>query len=367
MICKISFIPNTIDSLIQFSNKNMIYLICQDWSNTSNNHAGIKYLCNTLGKKYPNKFKSIVIPAFWDDTKSSKNRIVQKLQKIIVRYRHRLYVNGIVKKDLHSLSTDDKVILMEYMELFYPMLWFVKTLKQKFPSLAIEVMVHLVPAKLTKSFPKPHTFNAWIDPVDKIYTLGHSLSDYLVSRGTDANKIVTTFHYVDDYYYNERPVRNNTKIQVIAMGNQMRNVKLLKAIVEANPNVNFTICQGVSDMREYFGSHKNVELIPFVEENVLRQYMQRADISLNAMEDTIGSNVIVTSLAMGLAMLCSDVGSIRDYCDEDNCIFCNSVEDFSRALDYLNKDRDRLSCMQTSAYKKSLSLSIDHFAESINF
>ena len=343
----------------------MIYLVCQDWSNTSNNHAGIKYLCNTLEQKYPDKFRSIVIPAFWNDKKSSKYRIIQKLQKCFVRYKHLLYVKGVVNRNLCALSADDKVILMEYMELFYPMLWFVKSLKKKYPALPVEAMVHLVPSKLSKSFRSQNSFREWTDSVDKIYTLGHSLTDYFVSRGTEKCKIVTTFHYVDEYYYNEDVVRNNNKIQVIAMGNQMRNIKLLKAIVEANPNVNFTICQGVSDMREFFNPHKNVELIPFVEEDVLRRYMKRADISLNAMEDTIGSNVIVTSLAMGLAMLCSDVGSIRDYCDESNCIFCNSVDDFSKALDSLNKDRYRLKCMQESASQKSFLLSIDRFAQSI--
>lgn len=343
----------------------MIYLVCQDWLNTSNNHAGIKYLCNTLEQKYPNKFRSIVIPAFWDDKKCSKYRIIQKLQMFCVRYQHRRYVNRFVMRNFCALSANDKVILMEYMELFYPMLWFVKSLKKKMPALTVEAMVHLVPAKLTKSFRSKNSFREWTDPVDKIYTLGHSLTGYFISRGVESSKIKTTFHYVDEYYYNEEPVRNNNKIQVIAMGNQMRNIKLLKDIVESNPNVNFTICQGVCDMREFFSSQKNVELIPFVEEDVLRKYMKRADISLNAMEDTIGSNVIVTSLAMGLAMLCSDVGSIRDYCDENNCIFCSSVEDFSNALNILNIERSRLRSMQQSACNKSLSLSIDRFAETI--
>ena len=36
----------------------MIYLICQDWSNTSNNHAGIKYLCNQIQEMYPESYKT---------------------------------------------------------------------------------------------------------------------------------------------------------------------------------------------------------------------------------------------------------------------------------------------------------------------
>ena len=67
-----------------------------------------------------------------------------------------------------------------------------------------------------------------------------------------------------------------------------------------------------------------MKLIPFVEEENLRRYMEQSDISLNVMHDTIGSNVIVTSMASGLAMVVSDVGSIHDYCDERNSVFCIS-------------------------------------------
>ena len=60
----------------------------------------------------------------------------------------------------------------------------------------------------------------------------------------------------------------------------------------------------------------------------MQHYMNDSDISLNVMKDTIGSNVICTSMATGLAMVVSDVGSIRDYCDETNACFCSSPDDF---------------------------------------
>lgn len=40
------------------------------------------------------------------------------------------------------------------------------------------------------------------------------------------------------------------------MGNQMRNQKLLKAIVRDNPMVEFTICQGCDDMTDYLKGYK---------------------------------------------------------------------------------------------------------------
>lgn len=38
----------------------MNYLICQDWTNTSNNHAGIKYLCLQLEEKYKKNAKPLL-------------------------------------------------------------------------------------------------------------------------------------------------------------------------------------------------------------------------------------------------------------------------------------------------------------------
>ena len=147
----------------------------------------------------------------------------------------------------------------------------------------------------------------------------------------------------------------------------MRNITLLEKIVTTNSNVDFTICQGMYDMSYIFKHQNNVTLIPFVKEEELRCKMNEADISLNVMEDTIGSNVIVTSLAMGLAMICSDVGSIRDYCDESNTIFCqnNDVSQFSDAITILSQNRNKLAAMQKSAIQKSKLLTIERFAQEL--
>ena len=82
--------------------------------------------------------------------------------------------------------------------------------------------------------------------------------------------------------------------------------------------------------------------------------MSRADISLNVLEDTVGSNVITTSMAMGLAIVVSDVGSIHDYCSERNALFCeNNSKSFIEAINRLSKDEDILISMRKNAYRKS--------------
>ena len=343
----------------------MIYLVVQDWSNTTNNHAGIKYLCNMLQQKHPDEFSVCLIPDYYNGF--SDNIILRKINVFIAKRKFFHRLNQIYKTLCSKLKQGDKVFLMEYMEQLCPQLTLAERLKQSHPDLQIYAMVHLVPEKLNNNFPNL-VFLKWVKPIDYIVTLGTSLSKYFIERGFDKNHIITTFHYVEtDYYKKNYGIKPSKPITVIAMGNQMRNVKLLHEITQQLPLVNFIVCQGVDHMEKEFEDCPNVKLIPFVPENSLREYMESADISLNVMKDTIGSNVIVTSMSMGLAMVCSDVGSIRDYCTEENCIFARntSSKDFEESIAFLSNNIDRLEKMKEASVRMSLDLSIDKFYNNI--
>ncbi len=341
----------------------MIYLISQDWANTSNNHAGMKYLCNKLQEVYPDTYISFSIPCFLYDELLSKNRVVKKIQLWYAQHLAKRYSMNLAKNLLSRLKPHDIVFLMEYLEKLSPMKSIVDEIKAHNPAIDFWAMVHLVPSKLEKSFSNNKEFYCWTKNITYLFTFGRTLSDYLHSRGFSQNRIITTFHYVDDYYQKKTNNIQCDSIKVIAMGNQMRNRELLRKIVCVNPDVDFIICQGVDNMEDDFFNLKNVKLIPFVPESELRQYMQLSDVSLNVMQDTIGSNVIVTSLAMGLAMVCSDVGSIRDYCDENNTFFCSndSIDGFNSAIRLLSKNRTLLDNMKLSARKKAETFSINQF------
>lgn len=341
----------------------MNYLICQDWTNTSNNHAGIKYLCQQLEKTYNEECKAIVIPDYIGSQIVKHSRLTRKFYIWIAKIKFNKFIKKIIYELNKQLKEGDKVFLLEYLEKLLPQYKLAIELKKFHPEVKMYAMVHLIPQKLDNSFTDA-VFNKWVKPIDKFITLGSSLTEYLIKRGINEDKVITSFHYVDNYFY--KPTSNkpeNAKVQVIAMGNQERNVKLLHEVVVNNPSVDFIICQGVSDMSSHFKGLKNVRLIPFVEEGELRKLMDESDISLNIMNDTIGSNVIVTSMAMGLAMICSDVGSIRDYCNENNCTLCNNnnMNEFSDAIKRLSLDRKLLLSMKLNSLQKSQEISIDRF------
>lgn len=341
----------------------MIYLVVQDWSNTTNNHAGIKYLCNRLQQKHPDEFEVILIPDFYQGF--SSNLLLRKINMFLARRKFFSRLNQVYRELCAKLKTGDKVFLMEYMEQLCPQVSLAERLKHSHPHLPIYAMVHLVPEKLNKNFSQAE-YTKWIKPIDYIVTLGSSLTRYFIERGFDKSKIITTFHYVENDYYkvvDRLPTRKS--ITVIAMGNQMRNVALLHDIVLQLPQIKFIICQGIGNMENEFADCTNVSLISFVPEGRLRDYMASADVSLNVMKDTIGSNVIVTSMAMGLAMVCSDVGSIRDYCNDSNCLFANTTQDFVKAVKSLSENVDKLNGMKLASLKKSSDLTIDKFYNNI--
>lgn len=340
----------------------MIYLISRAWQNTLNNHAGITYLCNELAKMDMLSFQSIVIPSF--GLGKSVNPVVDKCKAICLNYKRKRFYGKILEKLFCEMKDGDCVFLMEYLD-GSNIQNVAMRIKREKPLVRLFAMAHLVPEKITKLYPKDEELNTQIQCIDKLFTLGHSLTNYFISRNVDRSKLVTTFHYVDSYYYNSN-IENHNEMKVIVMGNQMRNVHLLKEIVNKCPLVKFVICQGMNDFTSLFRENENVELIPFVEEYELRKLMQNSDVSLNVMNDTIGSNVIVTSLAMGLAMICSDVGSIRDYCDNTNCLFCNNdVEDFVRAIITLSNDKKLLSSMRNAALESAKTLSICRFKQEL--
>lgn len=340
----------------------MIYLINQEWSNTAGNHAGIKYLCDQLHYKYPQNCISITIPDILSNKVTAKNRIIRKLQHIIAKTELAKYYKK-TGQYLNSIIKDgDTIFLMEYFTNNIPQQLIAEQIKAKSSDVKIFAMPHLTPMQLDVMYKKEDLLKG-ASFIDKFITLGSSLSIYLENIGIESSKIETSFHYVDNDYYTKKINSSPHIPTVIIMGNNARYVDLLERIVSQCTKTNFIICQGLRNYAPIFEKYKNVKLVGYVPEDELKNLMKMSDISLNVMKDTVGSNVIVTSMAMGLAMIVSDVGSIRDYCDESHTFFCdNSTEDtFINAIKKMEENFDLLYSMQNNSIKKAATFNIDNF------
>lgn len=340
----------------------MNYLFVQQWDSTNGNHAGMVHMCNLLYRNYPDDYQIIICPQV--RYKTFKNRylnylglVINKIIKqVILPVQYRKLFNSVIKKT----TLEDRVFLLEYLHPNLPQYTLAKYIRKTHPEIQIYGLAHLTPSLLRKQKNYKEFVNSQVSHVDKVLTLGSSLSLFLQDCGINANKISTGFHYVDNTYYSSKVDNVNTPPKIIVQGGIQRNYDMLQEIVSKCPNVQWCICYGKQlKVAKLFEDLKDIELYGYLEESELKFQMGRADISLNLLDDTVGSNVITTSMAMGLAIITSDVGSIRDYCSNDNAIFCeNKVDSFVKAINYLAENPNQVLHMKKASLRQSDKFSI---------
>lgn len=341
----------------------MKYLVVQDWSNTHGNHAGMVHMCKMLKKNYPNDYDLIVKDKIFTNKTGFWGGIYNTFAlRYYIHYGCTKHYLKICSNMFQKLKPGDEVFLLEYMVVQEPQLGLAKYLKKKFPKVKVYALCHLTPTFYGNGTTYPKLINEWSSYVDKLLTLGSSLTNYFIYNGLDTDKISTGYHYVDNEYYHKDIIKTvGDRLKVIVSGGMQRNYSLLVEIVKATPSVDWIICRGRKPVDDLFKGLNNAVLMGYLSEEDLRRQMDIADVSVNIMDDTIGSNVITTSMSMGLAMVVSDVGSIRDYCNETNAIFCsNTVDSFVSAINLLSTNHRECDSMKENSIELSKSLSIDN-------
>jgi glycosyltransferase involved in cell wall biosynthesis len=325
------------------------YIIYYEWSNTADNHAGMAYLVKEIKNRYPYIVKLIKIP------KGINNypHYFQRLHFYILIY----YLKFILK-------SRDKILFMEYLGVGSGnQTGIAMKLRGKMVTSSFYGMVHLSGNNLMKLYNSKDDIRKGVEMLDRIIVFGSSLKTFFESLGF-GNKVTQTFHYADNSYYKSANKPKQAKLQVIHMGNLERNFDFLKNIIEDCPDIDFHICQGVLDLNKLFNGLPNVEMYRYLAENELLELMQKCHVSLNVLDDTVGSNVITTSMACGLVNVASDVGSIRDYCNDENSILCKNKMEFVFALNKLSSDKLLLQKLSSASLNHSKNLSMD---KSIDF
>lgn len=347
----------------------MKYLIVQDWLSTHGNHAGMKHMCDLLVAKYPDEYKMFVkeCPRTWKSPRTFMEKICWRLhgkyakEHYLTKTYPREYL-GLCSPMFSNLKAGDEVFLLEYILPWASQYELACYIRENYPKVKINALSHLTGKYFDEMTANdPNLIQKWAKPVDKLLTLGSSLSSYFEKAGIPKEKISTGFHYVDsDFYQKQETIEVHTPLRVIMMGALQRDYGMLAEIVKCCPEVHWTICRGRKNVDDLFPKTPTVVLKGFLEEEELRHQMDIADVSLNIMEDTVGSNVITTSMSMGLAMVVSDVGSIRDYCDKTNACFASlSKDSFIEIIQTLSGNTERVSNMKIASLKKAKALNIN--------
>lgn len=341
----------------------MKFIVCQEWGNTKNNHSGMAHLCRLIYKKNPNNYNIIIVPDLINWTLPN---LFVSIQCKIQPYLYKIIYLYVVLKIIFKIKKGDSVFLFEYLLKERNQYIIAKILRFVFSDkIFIYGLTHLTPTRLNMVFNRAEILY-YTSFLDFNLTLGSSLSKYLISQGINSDKVITTFHYVDNLYYNKIRTPSNKPLTVIVMGMQMRKLKLLEEIIVENQDVQFVVCSGFLKLNVIFNKYENVKLIGFIKEEDLKNEMAKADISLNLMIDTVGSNVITTSMAMGLVNIVSDVGSIKDYCNSENSFLCNSSWEFNEAIRKLNSNQELLNKMKIKSKAHSFFFQFENFYKMIN-
>lgn len=343
----------------------MRYLIAQQWQNLEGNHAGYPHICKLLQDRYPDKYKLIELDPPMSQEHMAKNKYVLKIlyqiDKVLDKRYYFRYIKQRCGAMLRSLKEGDEVFLLEYNMDRTPQYEFALYLKKYFVGVKIYAMTHLTPSFLEKNHYGRKKLLRQNEPIDKNITLGSSLSKYFIEIGIPEHKISTGFHAVDLDYYKKQKISSNKEFTIITIGALQRNYNMLAQIVKQVKDVHWIICAGKKKVQHLFEGCGNIEIKGFVPEDELRNLMERSDFSLNVMDDTIGSNVITTSMAMGLGLFVSEVGSIHDYCDETNAFFCdNSTDSFVAAINKVKGNTDLINAMKLNSLNLSKNFSIDN-------
>ena len=319
----------------------MKYLICQQWDNLRGNHAGFPHICHLLEQKYPDQYV-VIEKSTPTRRRTRKNKFSRLLFKYIdnrdlIKRNYEEYIL-LCSNMFQTLREGDEVFLLEYNLPIVSQYELAKYIRNNFKGVRLYALSHLTPSYFEKDHVRKKIVK-WDSCIDKQLTLGSSLSQYLKGIGIKPQKISTGFHAVDLNYYsssNENIEIKKERLTIISIGALQRNYNLLSKIVNRCDDVNWIICAGRKHVTGLFPKQDNVKILGYLEESELRYQMSQADLALNVMEDTVGSNVITTSMAMGLGIIVSDVGSIHDYCNDRNALFCdNDVESFVSAINFV--------------------------------
>ena len=239
-----------------------------------------------------------------------------------------------------TLKPGDKVFFMEYLTFgvaFQDRI--AKWLKSAGKSNKLIGLVHLAGSHLLDLYGDEQIISHKLSWLDKIVVFGSSLATFIQERGFN-KEIAVCRHYVDATFYQPQKVNNaNERLQVIIVGRLKRNFQQLTEIItKTADDVVFHLCLGAEALPENLKQQANIISYGFLGEEELLRLMQTCDAHLAVLEDTVGSNAITSAMAVGLVQVVSDVGSIRDYCDESNSIFCTNVKDFTEALSFLSQN-----------------------------
>lgn len=330
-----------------------IFLLYYDYKHTSGNHAGMAHLARALKASNP------AIRLIRQPKQEYKGGWVPAL----------LYTIGLAIYLRVVLRPNDRVVFFEYLSGDFGFQDTITRLLRRWGVRnRFSGIVHLGGEQLLELYKTTAGIRARLDRIDQAIVFGSSLATFLRQSVGYRKQIVSTYHYADVEYYQPAPeaAHGARPLQVLFLGSLKRNMEQLADIItRTGEGVVFHVCAGGKHYPQ-LAALPHVVMHAYMSEAQLRSLMQACDVNLSVFYDTVGSNAITSTLAVGLVQVASNVGSIADYGDETNSFLCDSPAEFVQAIRLVANDRNRLESMKQHARRKAEKISLANFVSEFN-
>ena len=229
----------------------------------------------------------------------------------------------------------------------------------------IVVTFHQPPDVFPRAIERP----ACVSRADAIVVVGSSQLDFF--RGlTGRDNVYLVPHGIDTGFFTP-PERKDWDgpLRCIVVGWWLRDVDAIKKVIATfgelqARKIEFHIVAFDWCLKHYEGL-KNVHLHCSIPDERLREMYRNAHLLLLPLNDCTANNAVLESMACGLPVFTSEVGSIRDYVD-DSCGRLVPLHDADALVDALiqaDEDRDLLRRMGAAARAKAEQFSWPRVAE----
>jgi glycosyltransferase involved in cell wall biosynthesis len=194
---------------------------------------------------------------------------------------------------------------------------------------------------------------------DVVFSLGGKLTDILISKGISPNKIIEIPIGIDDSWLTEKEeIKNQTKRTFIFIGRYERRKgieEITKVLNESSEiDFEFHFIGNIPDSKKQ--SSKKIHYWGSIsEESKIKSILKQSDVLICPSYSEGMPTVILEAMAMGLAIIASDVGAVNEQVDNNNGILISpgNKKELQKVIkEFVEMENKKLLKMKMNSIKK---------------
>lgn len=205
-----------------------------------------------------------------------------------------------------------------------------------------------------------------LDVFDVITLMSKTQEPFFLERGVPKDRLTTILHGVDSTYFAPaKHIPRKDTLRLSLVGSTERDHEFAAMVMQKLPSniATLRVCTSSTQHVHYKGA-RNVEVLPFLNEDAFLEEYQQADVLFMPMLDCTANNAILESMACGTPVMVNRVGGIPEYVDPSNNIVMDDkrADEWVERLIQLANERDVLAAMRPAVRQWAESFDWAHIA-----